>query len=31
MSAYYEAPGMSLPTQEAVLREVGAAIVAWQA
>lgn len=29
MSAYYEAPGMEMGAQEAVLREVGSAIVAW--
>ncbi|MBE7212636.1 MAG: class A beta-lactamase [Gluconacetobacter diazotrophicus] len=29
MAAYYEAPGMEMPAQEAALREVGAAIVGW--
>jgi beta-lactamase class A len=31
VSAYYEAPGMSLEDQEAVLREVARLIVDWQA
>ena len=31
VSVYYDAPGMALPAQEAVLREVGQAVVAWQA
>jgi beta-lactamase class A len=31
MSAYFEAPGMTLAKQEAVLRQVGAIILAWQA
>ena len=30
VSAYYEAPGMSPEAQEAVLRDVGSAIVSWQ-
>ncbi|MGI4795691.1 MAG: class A beta-lactamase [Janthinobacterium lividum] len=29
MSAYYEAPGMEMEAQEAILREIGSAIVAW--
>ncbi len=29
MAAYYDAPGMEMEAQEAVLREVGAAVVAW--
>ena len=29
MAAYYDAPGMELKAQEAVLREVGFAIAAW--
>jgi beta-lactamase class A len=31
MSAYYEAPGLTLARQKSVLRQVGAIIVAWQA
>lgn len=31
VSAYYEAPGMELADQEAVLREVGGIVVRWQA
>lgn len=31
MAAYYEAPGMATPLQEAALREVGAAIRNWAA
>jgi hypothetical protein len=31
MSAYHEAPGMTPAVQEAVLRQVGALVVAWQA
>ena len=31
MAAYYEAPDMALSAQEAVLREVGSAIVRWAA
>ena len=29
MAAYYDAPGLELEAQEAVLREVGSAITAW--
>lgn len=29
MAAYHDAPGMEMEAQEAVLREVGAAVVAW--
>ncbi len=29
MAAYYDAPGMEMEAQEAVLREVGATVVAW--
>jgi beta-lactamase class A len=29
MAAYYEAPGMTVPDQEAVLREIGAVILNW--
>ena len=29
MAAYYDAPGMDMAAQEAVLREVGSTIVAW--
>ncbi len=30
VSAYYEAPGMPMEAQEAVLRDVGSVIVSWQ-
>ncbi len=29
MAAYYDAPGMQMEAQEAVLREIGSAILAW--